>query len=387
MAFRVGVIAGEASGDLLGAGLVAALRRRYPEALFEGVAGPAMLAAGVTGWLPMERLSVMGLAEVVRHLPALLRIRRDVLNRFLAVRPDVVIGIDSPDFNLAIETRLRAAGIRTVQYVSPTVWAWRPGRMRGIARAVDLVLCLYPFEADLYKRHAVPAVFVGHPLADAIPAQTDQAAARAALGLEGDTEVVALLPGSRAGEVQRLGNEFVAAAGALAAQRPAIRFVAAMATPAVRRLFEAALGSHAGELPVTLVDGRAREVMAAADVVLLASGTATLEAALLKRPMVVAYRVSETTRRIVRTFRLMKIRRFALPNLLAGADVVPELLQEEATAGRMVAELLPLLDDDGARRRQVEHFEAIHRQLRRGADRRAADAVLALCGRLPGSAP
>jgi lipid-A-disaccharide synthase len=387
MAFRVGVIAGEASGDLLGAGLVAAIRSRYPEALFEGVAGPAMLAAGVTGWLPMERLSVMGLAEVVRHLPELLRIRRGVLNRFLAVRPDVVIGIDSPDFNLAIETRLRAAGIRTVQYVSPTVWAWRPGRMKGIARAVDLVLCLYPFEADLYKRHAVPAVFVGHPLADAIPTETDGAAARAALGVEGDAELVALLPGSRAGEVQRLGSEFVAAAAALAARRPTIRFVAAMATPAVRRIFEAALRSHGGKLPVTLVDGRAREVMAAADVVLLASGTATLEAALLKRPMVVAYRVSETTRRIVRTFRLMKIRRFALPNLLAGEDVVPELLQEDATAERMVAELLPLLDDDGARRRQVEQFEAIHRQLRRGADRRAADAVLALCGRLPGSAP
>lgn len=385
MSFRVGLIAGESSGDLLGAGLVREIRRRYPDAQFEGVAGPAMLAEGVSGWLPMERLSVMGLSEVVAHLPELLRIRRAVRNRFLAVRPDVVVGIDSPDFNLGVEASLRAARIRTVHYVSPTVWAWRPGRIRQIARAADLVLCLFPFETAIYEQNGLAAAFVGHPLADAIAPGTDAGSARRALGLDAAVPTVALLPGSRAGEVERLGPAFAAAVARLGTERPDTAFVAAMATPAVRRLFDAALSRENVGGRVRLVDGRAREVMAASDVVLLASGTATLEAALLERPMVVAYKVSETTRRIVETFRLMKIRHFALPNLLAGETVVPELLQEAATGERIAAELARLLDDQALRERQVGHFAKIHRQLRCGADRRAAEAVLALVGRMPGA--
>jgi lipid-A-disaccharide synthase len=384
MAFRVGLIAGEASGDLLGAGLVREIRRRYPEALFEGIAGPAMLAEGVRSWLPMERLSVMGLAEVVRHLPELLAVRREVIARFLASRPDVVVGIDSPDFNLGVEAKLRAAGIPTVQYVSPSVWAWRPGRIRKIARAADLVLCLLPFETGVYEQAGLGAVFVGHPMADAIPLEPDRAAARARLGLAGDERVVAVLPGSRVGEVDRLGPVFAGAAGWLARRHPELKFVAPMATAGVRQRFEVHVAAHAGPAEVRLVDGRSRDVLEAADVVLVASGTATLEAALYKRPMVVAYRVSETTLRVVRALNLIKIRQFALPNLLAGEELVPELLQEAATPQALGEALEAFLEDPERCRALAGRFADIHRALRRDADRRAAEAVLALVGRLPG---
>ncbi|MEJ2514744.1 MAG: lipid-A-disaccharide synthase [Gammaproteobacteria bacterium] len=384
MAFRVGLIAGEASGDLLGAGLVREIRRYYPETLFEGVAGPAMLEAGVRGWLPLERLSVMGLTEVVRHLPDLLAVRGEVVTRLLAARPDVVVGVDSPDFNLGVEARVRAAGIPTVQYVSPSVWAWRPGRIRQIARAADRVLCLLPFETAIYEQHGLDAVFVGHPMADAIPMEPDPAAAREALGLGADDTVVALLPGSRLGEVQRLGSPFAEAAAWMAGRRSGLKFMAPMASAAVRRLFEAQVAKAAPGVGIRLVDGRARQVLEAADVVLVASGTATLEAALLKRPMVVSYKVSETTRRLVETLRLMKIRHFALPNLLAGEELVPELIQDAATPEALGSALLELLDDPDRRARLAEHFGRIHRTLRRNADRRAAEAVLELVGRLPG---
>jgi lipid-A-disaccharide synthase len=380
---RVGLVAGEASGDLLGAGLVREIRRVYPDAVFEGVAGPAMLREGVAGWLPMDRLSVMGIAEVLRHLPALLRIRRRLAARFLASPPDVVVGIDSPDFNLGLERRLRAAGIPTVHYVSPTVWAWRAGRIRGIGRAVDRVLCLLPFEQEIYAAHGIPAEYVGHPMADAIPLEPDRQASRAALGLEGAGEILALLPGSRHGEVERLGGEFAAAAARLAALRPGLRFVAAMASPSLRARFEAQLAAGAPGLQVRLFDGRSREVMAAADLVMLASGTATLEAALLKRPMVVAYRLAESSVRLIRALGLMKIGHFALPNLLAGEALVPELIQAEATPERLAAEAMALLEDAPRRARLVERFGALHVALRRNADRRAAEAVLRLVRRLP----
>jgi lipid-A-disaccharide synthase len=385
---RVGLIAGEASGDLLGAGLVRELRRIYPDALFEGVAGPAMLAEGVHGWLPMERLSVMGLAEVLSHLPELLRIRRRVTGRLLDWHPDVVVGIDSPDFTLAVERRLRAAGIRTVHYVSPSVWAWRAGRIHGIARSADLVLCLLPFEPPIYQAHGIPAEFVGHPMADTLPLVPDRSASRAALGLsvpdrDGTGEVLALLPGSRHGEVSRLGGDFAAAAARLAAMRPGMQCIAAMASPTLRERFAAQLSERAPGLEVRLYDGRSREVMAAADLVMLASGTATLEAALLKRPMVVAYRVAGTTFRLVRSMRLIKVRRFALPNLLAGEDLVPELIQDEVTPERLAAEAVALLDDAPRRARLVARFAALHELLRRNADRRAAEAVLRLTQRLP----
>lgn len=383
---RVGLIAGEPSGDLLGAGLVREIRRRYPDAEFFGIAGPAMLAQGVEGWVPMERLSVMGIFEVLKDLPGLLQIRRHVTQRFEALGPDVVVGIDSPDFTLGVEQRLRAAGIATVHYVSPSIWAWRPGRVHGIGRAADKVLCLLPFEPALYAGHGIAAEFVGHPMADEIPLAPDRQAARAALGLAargGAREVIALLPGSRMGEVERLGGEFAAAAALLAARHPGVRFIAAMASAPIRERFAMQLAQRAPGLQVQLVDGRSREVMTAADLVLLASGTATLEAALLKRPMVVAYRVSALTQRVVTALGLMKIERFALPNLLAGETLVPELIQDAVTPERIAAEVSALLGDPARREALAARFAGMHQTLRRHADRKAAEAVLALVGRLP----
>lgn len=383
---RVGVMAGEPSGDLLGAGLVRELRGYYPDAVFFGIAGPAMLAEGVSSWVNMERLSVMGIFEVLEHLPELLKIRRAVTRRFEALRPDVVIGIDSPDFTLGVERRLRAGGIRTVHYVSPTIWAWRPGRVRGVGKAADQVLCLLPFEPELYAAHGIPALFVGHPMADTIPLHPDRAASRAALGIRpaaGDRELIALLPGSRMGEVERLGGEFAEAAALVAARHPGVRFVAPMASAAIRERFSAQLAQRAPGLRVQLVDGRSREALAAADLVLLASGTATLEAALFKRPMVVAYRISALTYRLVASLRLMRTTRFALPNLLAGEDLVPELIQEDANPQRIAAELSGLLKNVARRAELEARFAAMHATLRQGADRRAAEAVLSLLGRLP----
>lgn len=383
---RVGLIAGEPSGDLLGAGLVREIRRCYPDAQFCGIAGPAMLAQGVEGWAPMERLSVMGVFEVLKDLPALLKIRRQVTGRFMALRPDVVVGIDSPDFTLGVERRLRAAGIRTVHYVSPSIWAWRPGRVHGIGKAADKVLCLLPFEPALYEAHGIAAEFVGHPMADQVPMAPDRQAARAALGIAAggsEREVIALLPGSRMGEVERLGGEFAAAAALLAARHPGVRFVAAMASAPIRARFAAQLAQHAPGLRVQLVDGRAREVMTAADLVLVASGTATLEAALLKRPMVVAYRISTLTYRLVTTLRLMQTERFALPNLLAGENLVAELIQNAVTPERIAAEVGALLGDPARRAALAARFAAMHEALRQQADRKAAAAVLELVGRLP----
>lgn len=382
---RIGLIAGEPSGDLLGAGLVREIRRYYPDAEFCGIAGPAMIAAGVSSWVPMERLSIMGLAEVVRHLPELLNIRRLVTQRFEALRPDVVIGIDSPDFTLGVERRLRMAGLRTVHYVSPSVWAWRAGRIHGIAKAADHILCLLPFEPEIYAAHGIPASFVGHPMADAIPFAPDRTVARAALGIApaAGTEVVALLPGSRMGEVERLGGEFAAAAALLAARHPGLEFIAAMASAPIHECFAAQLARHAPGLGVRLLEGRSREVMAAADLVVLASGTATLEAALLKRPMVVAYRVSALSAWILKAFKLIKTPYIALPNLLAGEALVPELIQGDATPERIAAEASALLGDAARRARLTARFADVHERLRQGADRRAAEVVLSLVGRLP----
>lgn len=379
---RVGLVAGEASGDLLGAGLARALRARYPDARLAGIAGPAMQAEGVTSWAPMEQLSVMGLAEVLRHLPGLLRLRRDLVSSFESFRPHVVVGIDAPDFNLGLERRLRQAGIRTMHYVSPSIWAWRPQRVHTVGAAADEVLCLLPFEPPLYHAHGISARFVGHPMADDIPLQADAAAARTALGL-GAGPLVALLPGSRRGEVERLGEVLAAAAARLATERPGTRFVAAMASHALRELFAAQLARHAPSVPVHLVDGRSREVMTAADVVVLASGTATLEAALLRRPMVVAYRLAPATVRIVRTFKLMQTGLYSLPNLLAGEALVPELIQEEATPEKIAAAAAALLDDPARRARLQQRFAELHEVLRQDADRQAAAAVLAMAGRVP----
>ncbi len=378
---RVGLVAGEASGDTLGAGLIEALKKRRPDAQFFGVAGPQMAAAGCEVWQPSERLAVMGLFEILGSLPGLLRLRRAVRARFLAAQPDVFIGIDAPEFNLGLARQLKSAGLRTVQYVSPQVWAWRQGRVADIARAVDLVLCLLPFEQQFYRDHAIHAQFVGHPLADQIPLEVDRGAARVKLGFDPDAKVVAVLPGSRQGEVQRLGDDFAATILWLKERRPELQFVAPMANVTVRELFSAALQRAAPAVPVKLVDGEAQRALAACDIALVASGTATLETTLTGRPMVVAYRLGSLTSFFLKRLSLMKAPFFAQPNLLAGRRIVPELYGSEVTPERLGQELLGFLDDARRIAELTRLFNEIHVTLRRGASERAAEAVLALIGR------
>ena len=375
---RVGVVAGEASGDTLGADLINALRRVAPGTEFFGVAGPKMQAAGCEVWEPAESLAVMGLFEIVRHLPRLLRLRAQLRSRFLRLRPDVFVGIDAPEFNLRLARNLRAAGIPTVQYVSPQVWAWRQGRARSIHESVDLVLCLLPFEKRFYDAHAMHAEFVGHPLADAIPLVPDRQAARRALNIDADAHVVALLPGSRRGEVARLAGEFAATARWLAAQRPQLVFIAPMANAAVREIFEQALARLAPGLEIRLIEGRAQTALIAADVVMVASGTASLEAALCKRPMVVVYRLGAMTAWVLRRLNLVKSKYFAQPNLLADRRVVGEYFQDDIVPESIGAELLMWLDDAERRSALEREFSRIHADLRRGAGMRAAQAILDL---------
>ena len=378
---HIALVAGELSGDLLGSGLIAALKARYPHARFSGIGGPGMVAEGLRSLVPMERLAVMGLVEVLRHLPDLFRIRRRLYRHLLADPPQAFVGIDAPDFNLGLERRLRERGIPTAHYVSPSVWAWRPWRVGKIARSVDLMLTLLPFEAAFYRDRGVPVRHVGHPLADLIPWRSDAVAAREALGLElpADAPVVALLPGSRMGEVGRMGALFLDTADWLHARRPDLRFLIPAATPRLHETLAALRSTRAPELPLTVIAGRSREVMAAADAVLLASGTATLEAMLLKRPMAVAYRVAPTTAWIAR--RLVTVAHFALPNLLAGQELVPEYFQEAATVANLGPAVLRWLDRADARARLVSAFDALHAELRRDANRRAAEAVAELLER------
>ncbi|MFP5373827.1 MAG: lipid-A-disaccharide synthase [Gammaproteobacteria bacterium] len=379
---RIALVAGEASGDQLGAGLVVALRERFPDAEFAGVGGEAMRAAGFEAWHDSGALAVMGLAEVLRHLPRLLRLRAGLARRLLAWRPDVFVGIDAPDFNLGLERRLRRAGIPTVHYVGPSVWAWRQGRAARIGRSADRVLCLFPMEPEIYARHGVDARFVGHPLADAMPLEPDRAAARVGIGLAPGVPLLALLPGSRGGEIERLAPDFLAAAARVREAMPALRIVAPMAGPAARARFERILAAHpdAGALAPVLriLDGRAREAMVAADVVLLASGTATLEAMLAKRPMVVGYRVAPLTHALVRGLGMLKVDRYALPNVLAREDLVPELMQHECTPRNLAAAVLAWLRQPQPGAALAPRFRELHLALRRGASARAAEAVAEL---------
>lgn len=368
---RVALVAGEASGDILGAGLMQALKEKHPQIEFIGVGGPRMEAEGLVSAFPMERLAVMGLVEVLGRLRELLGRRKRLVRELIAARPDVFIGIDAPDFNLGLELKLRQAGIKTVHYVSPSVWAWRQKRVLKIRQACDLMLTLFPFEARFYLEHRVPVRFVGHPLANTIPLQVDRAGARAAVGLGEDETVVALLPGSRGGEVARLGELFLDTAARLRALRPGIRFVLPCASAERRAQLEAMLAGRS--LPLLLLDGRSHEALAACDAVLIASGTATLEALLHKRPMVVAYKVAPLTYRILK--RLVKSPYVSLPNLLAERMLVPELIQDAATPDALAQALAPLLNDGVV---QTEGFDVIHRALRQDASQQAADAVLKL---------
>jgi lipid-A-disaccharide synthase len=374
----IGLVAGESSGDNLGAALIRAIRSAAPEARFVGVGGPAMQAEGCEAWAESSELAVMGLFEVLHHLPRLLRLRRAVRVRMRAAKPDVFVGIDAPEFNLNLAPALHAAGIRTVQYVSPQVWAWRRGRARRMARFLDVVLCLLPFERAVYEEVGLRAVFVGHPLADQLPLAPDSASARRELGLPAEAPVVAVLPGSRVGEVARLAADFAGAIAWLAGRRPGIRFVAPLADIRTRALFEQALLQHAPGIDVQLVDGRARTVLTAANVALVASGTATLETLLCKRPMVVAYRLGGLTAFALRGLGLLKAEYFAQPNLLAGRRVVPELAQGDVTPERLGREIERWLDQPDAVGELQTLFTAIHRQLKQDASATAAAAILTL---------
>jgi lipid-A-disaccharide synthase len=375
---RVGLVAGEASGDTLGADLINALRRRAPDTQFFGVAGPKMLAAGCESWEPAESLAVMGLFDVLRDLPRLARLLSRIKRMFLTARPDVFIGIDAPDTNLRLARSLHAAGIPTVQYVSPQVWAWRQGRARTIRQSIDLVLCLLPFEKRFYDEQGIHAEFVGHPLADAIPETIDREAARHALGLALDATIVALLPGSRRGEVARLAGDFAATARWLKEQRPALKFIAPMASMATRAIFSRVLKRDAPHVDVELIDGQATTALSAANVVLVASGTASLEAALCKRPMVVVYRLGALTAWLLIRLNLVKSKFFAQPNLLADQRVVGEYFQHQIIPESIGAELLMWLDDTERRGALEREFSRIHAGLRRGAGSRAAQAILDL---------
>jgi lipid-A-disaccharide synthase len=373
----IGLVAGEASGDNLGGALIRALHEREPRLRCYGVAGPRMVEAGCVPWRSSEELAVMGLAEILRHLPRLLRLRKDLVARLVAARPDVFVGIDSPEFNLRVAAQLKAQGIPTVQYVSPQVWAWRQGRVRTIGRAVDLILCVLPFESRFYDEHDVRAVFVGHPLADRIPLDSPPLPARTALGLDLYAPTVAVLPGSRRNEVARLGGPFAATIAWLKHRRPELRFVAPMASRDARAAFERSLAEHAPGVQVDVIDGRAQEALAAADAVLVASGTATLETALIKRPMVVAYRVAPLTSWLLREMKLMKAEFFAQPNLLAGRKIVPEYAQEQVRPDVLGPAVLEQLERPD-RADLVAQFTEIHQSLRRDASARAADAILEL---------
>ena len=370
------LVAGEPSGDTLGAELIDALRQARPRARFVGIAGPKMIAAGCEPWAHAEELAFMGIAEILAHLPRLWSLRRRMRQQLLAGRPDVFIGIDAPEFNLGLERQLHAAGLLTVQYVSPQVWAWRQGRVATIGASTDLVLCLLPFETRFYTDHGVRAQFVGHPLADRIPLQIDRAAARAALGLAVEGSVVALLPGSRRGEVARLGADFAATAAWLASRRPNLKFLAPMANAAASRLFAEAIARHAPGVAVQLFQGQSQVALAAADAVLVASGTATLETMLTGRPMVVAYRLAPLTALLLKTLRLVKVPYFSQPNLLLGRRVVPEFFQSEVRAATLGPEMERMLDDTAYREQLQADFAAVHRQLSCGGAARAAEAIL-----------
>lgn len=376
----IGLVAGESSGDLLGAGLIEAIRARREGTRFVGVGGSAMAAAGCELIADYERLAVTGVAEVLAHLPALLRFRGRLRRIFVRAGVDAFVGIDSPDFNLGLERQIKKRGIPTVHYVSPSIWAWRAGRIKTVARAVDRVLTLLPFEKPLYDEHGVDAVFVGHPLVDEIAAVPARDQARRLLDLAPDRKLLALLPGSRRNEIERLAPIFLETANRLASRHPGLEFIAPMANDALAERFIALRDELTPRLDVTVIIRRSREAMAAADAVLLASGTAALEAMLLERPMAVAYRLSAASNAIIRGV-LLKIDRVSLPNLLAGRELVPEFLQERARPDLLLPVVDDLLYDDFVRERQRTAFAGLADQLGRDASGHAADAVLGIIER------
>ncbi len=379
-AVRVGMVAGEASGDQLAAHLIAALNARRPDLRFFGIGGPRMAAQGFEAQVPMDKLAVRGYAEALRHYPEIMGIRRRFAGRLLADPPALFIGVDASDFNLDLERELKDAGVPAVHYVSPSVWFWRGWRMRRIARSVTHLLVMFPFEAPLYERAGVPVTYVGHPLADLIPLEPDKAAARAQLRLPSGKLIVALLPGSRRSELHYMAEAFVLAAHRFRQEVPDVHFVCPTATRETRDQFERIIHAHErSDLPLTLLFGHSHEALAAADLALVASGTATLEAALFKTPMVIVYRQSPITWALMRV--MMYLPYVGMPNILAGERLVPELLQGRASPAALAAALLDLMNDAEAQRRQVEKFREIHVMLRQNTAEKAAEAVLAVLDR------
>ena len=370
---RIAIVAGEASGDLLASGLIRSLRNEFPDAVFDGIAGPKMQASGCRTVYPMERLSVMGLFESFGRYPELVPFRRRLAEDYIRNPPDIFIGVDAPDFNLSLELMLRQAGLPTVHYISPSVWAWRRYRIRKIKRAVDLMLTLFPFEAEFYRRYQIPVSFVGHPLADDIHLEVNTDAARRSLRIARRATVVAMLPGSRMSEVEMLADSFVQTAVWLHQRRPGIKFVVPLVGVDTLARFRGALGNLAQGPDIEIVLGRSREVMAAADVVLAASGTATLEAMLLKKPMVIAYRTLPLTWAIGK--RMLHVDHVGLPNLLAGRRLVPEFLQDQATPARLGAALLQYIELPRLRESLTAKFHTIHMQLRHQAHQQAATEI------------
>lgn len=384
----IAILAGEDSGDQLGADLIVALRQRYPQARFVGIGGARMQREGFDSWYDIRELSLFGFSEVIRHLPRLLRLRKALVARLLRERPAVVVGIDAPDFNLGVEQRLKQAGVLTVHYVSPSVWAWREKRAEKIGRSASRVLCLFPMEPAIYAKHGVDARFVGHPLADRFALVSDRVGAREILQLPQQAPVLAVLPGSRLSEVGRLGQAFIDAANRVAAAVPGLRVVIPAANPQVHaRLGELLARGPQDETAPLLLDGHAHEAMLAADVVLLASGTATLEAMLAKRPMVVGYRVAPLSYRIARALKMLKTDVYALPNILAraaglGDGLVPELMQDDCTAENLTAATLALFKDSERRGAIVAAFEQLHQALRGGLEGHAGDRAAAAIAEL-----
>lgn len=373
----IAIVAGEASGDQIAGPLLAELRARLPGARFVGIGGPRMQSAGLESWYPMETLSVRGYAEAAKSVPAILRIRRELAGRLVADPPALFLGVDAPDFNLGLEEKLRSAGIATAQYVGPSIWAWRGERIHKIRRAAGHMLVLFPFEVPLYERAGIPVTFVGHPMADEVPEIPDVDAAREQIRLPAAAPVFALLPGSRRGELEQHAGLFIDTAKAILAQLPTARFLVPLATRPTRSQFEQALYDHGGrDLPLTVLFGHSQLAMTAADVVLVASGTAALEAALLRRPMVITYRVPRLTYRIMWPKRYLPY--IGLPNILASDFVVPEILQDDATADVLAHALVNVYRDKVVRDRQSARFESLYRSLRCGAASRAADVVQTL---------
>lgn len=373
---NIGIVSGEASGDLLGAGLLTALRQSQPHLTASGIGGPAMLATGFTSLYDMEKLAVMGLVEPLFRLSELFKIRNALFHHFTTHRPDVFIGIDSPDFNLGLELKLRKAGIPVVHYVSPSVWAWRKKRIHKIAKAVDLVLTLFPFEADFYREHNVPVKFVGHPLADLIPLASDKLTARRILDLDRTTTYIALLPGSRRNEIKYLAELFMTTAEKISRARPELKFITAAVNAERDQEVRALCKKIAPQLSIDFFIGKSHEVMTAADVVLVTSGTATLETMLCKRPMVIAYRMAALTYQIAR--HLVKTPYIGLPNLLAKQALVPEFIQEDARPEQLAFALLDFVDHPKKIAMLEKKFLEIHQQLRCNANEQAAIAIQTL---------